>query len=73
MRKLVDWNQWGRYSGSIVTSYGPIVDYGHEYVPCPWCGTRDCLKKSETGPLPDGRTIFYCQTNRAPAFRSFLG
>lgn len=53
-------------------SMGPIVDLGWDEVNCPWCGDRECLEASKTGPLPDGRTIFYCRVNETPAFRSYI-
>lgn len=54
-------------------SMGLIVDVGYDEISCPFCGGRECLTPSKNGPLPDGRTIFYCQVNNAPAFRSYLG
>lgn len=65
-------DKWGSPTGSIVGTYGPIVDHGYDVVPCPWCETRECLKASETGPLPDRRTVYYCTTNNAAAFRAFV-
>lgn len=72
MSTAVDWSRWGTPTGPVATSFGPIVDYGHEHIPCPWCGTRDCLKPSKSGPLPDRRTLFFCEVNQAPAFRALI-